>query len=305
VVYFSEAEAIEGANATSSGSNMVARSSNQQCGYADEDLTITQLPAGVYKATIIYYSNSSAGTTLYFDFGGTEYTATYGAASNWLTATKDFTLTSSSDIKWLKSGDNKNGLDFIYIQKTGDYGTTTLNTYGYATFSYASAVEISGATAYVASVNETAKTITLSAVTDNIVPANTGVVLKGDANATVSYTTTTTETTYSENALKAAVSAIDRPEGNIYVLSGNTFNPLDESVTTLTANRAYLVMSDTFDPATEAKYRIVTDETATAITAIEAEKMVNDGIIYNLNGQRVVKPLKGIYIQNGKKILVK
>ena len=30
-----------------------------------------------------------------------------------------------------------------------------------------------------------------------------------------------------------------------------------------------------------------------------------DGIIYNLSGQRVEKMQKGIYIQNGRKVLVK
>jgi hypothetical protein len=40
------------------------------------------------------------------------------------------------------------------------------------------------------------------------------------------------------------------------------------------------------------------------IEAFEAgNKTMGDGMIYNLNGQRVMKPSKGIYIVNGKKVL--
>ncbi len=42
------------------------------------------------------------------------------------------------------------------------------------------------------------------------------------------------------------------------------------------------------------------------IEAIKDEKYnMNDSPIYNLSGQRVEKPTKGVFIQNGKKVLVK
>ncbi|MBQ2181467.1 MAG: hypothetical protein II400_04395, partial [Bacteroidaceae bacterium] len=48
-------------------------------------------------------------------------------------------------------------------------------------------------------------------------------------------------------------------------------------------------------------------EAVDAIEEIEAfeagNKTMGDGKIYNLNGQRVMKPSKGIYIVNGKKVL--
>ena len=46
------------------------------------------------------------------------------------------------------------------------------------------------------------------------------------------------------------------------------------------------------------------DKLATGITSVAAET-VNNGKIYNLNGQRVVKAQKGLYIINGKKQVVK
>jgi hypothetical protein len=44
--------------------------------------------------------------------------------------------------------------------------------------------------------------------------------------------------------------------------------------------------------------------TTTAIDRIAAEKMVN-GEVYNLQGQRVAQPTKGLYIVNGKKVVMK
>ena len=46
------------------------------------------------------------------------------------------------------------------------------------------------------------------------------------------------------------------------------------------------------------------DGETTAISNIDAD-VPNDAIYYNLNGQRVVNPAKGVYILNGKKVMVK
>ena len=39
------------------------------------------------------------------------------------------------------------------------------------------------------------------------------------------------------------------------------------------------------------------------VTAVEAQKM--EGTVYNLAGQRVAQPTKGLYIVNGKKVMMK
>ena len=45
----------------------------------------------------------------------------------------------------------------------------------------------------------------------------------------------------------------------------------------------------------------VTDETP--VTDIEADK--TDGQVYDLSGREVTKPMKGIYIKDGKKVMIK
>ena len=46
------------------------------------------------------------------------------------------------------------------------------------------------------------------------------------------------------------------------------------------------------------------DGDATGIESVETQKGIETGVIYNLAGQRVVNPTNGIYIVNGKKVLI-
>ena len=68
---------------------------------------------------------------------------------------------------------------------------------------------------------------------------------------------------------------------------------------------AYLQFT-TAEAAAEARVYIEDENgNITAINGVEANGTVNGEAIYNLSGQRVNKAQKGIYIQNGKKVLVK
>ena len=49
----------------------------------------------------------------------------------------------------------------------------------------------------------------------------------------------------------------------------------------------------------------IVDSEPTGINTVSNKELKQDGIYYNLAGQRVSKPTHGIYITNGKKILVK
>ena len=47
----------------------------------------------------------------------------------------------------------------------------------------------------------------------------------------------------------------------------------------------------------------IVEDDASGIDEITTNQRTDDGAIYNLNGQRVENPTKGVYIRNGKKIL--
>lgn len=72
-------------------------------------------------------------------------------------------------------------------------------------------------------------------------------------------------------------------------------------------NRAYLHILTTNAPAAAgARMTIVFDEESTGIQKIESEAANKEnGAYYNLSGQRVAQPTKGLYIVNGKKVVIK
>lgn len=74
---------------------------------------------------------------------------------------------------------------------------------------------------------------------------------------------------------------------------------------TLAAHRAYLETETDIKPVTEARVVLRFEDDPTAIGEVKSatQPLKADNVYYNLNGQRVEKPTKGIYILNGKKVL--
>lgn len=88
--------------------------------------------------------------------------------------------------------------------------------------------------------------------------------------------------------------------GNFFINSGKLYK--SEGKTNIKPFRAYL------KPKAEAAARVelYIDGIATGIEAINADMTKSsDAAIYNLNGQRVQKAQRGLYIMDGKKVLVK
>ena len=68
---------------------------------------------------------------------------------------------------------------------------------------------------------------------------------------------------------------------------------------TVGAGKAYLQLpGDSFAP------QLFFNDDATAINAVKSN-VVENGTYYNLAGQRVAQPTKGLYIVNGKKVVIK
>ena len=89
----------------------------------------------------------------------------------------------------------------------------------------------------------------------------------------------------------------------------------DPSSVAIPANKAYLkVLKSSIDGSASRALTIVFGDEATGINAIKSEEM-KDNAVYNLSGQRVSQPTRGLYIvrsakgrlqgKNGKKVIVK
>ncbi len=123
VVYFSEAEDIEGLT-LSNNANTFIRSSNGASAYAaDGDVVFTTLPNGKYKiATVICDASKNAGSVWNFKAGEQNVFEFTASSVNWAEGTsEEFELNAAStDIALVKNGGNNQGVDLIYIIKTGD-----------------------------------------------------------------------------------------------------------------------------------------------------------------------------------------
>ena len=83
------------------------------------------------------------------------------------------------------------------------------------------------------------------------------------------------------------------------------FYKLNNTVTTIPGNKAFLVLTNA---EAQAKGFVLEfeDGGTTGIETIENSKnSIDDGVYYDLQGRRVENPTRGIYIVNGKKVVIK
>lgn len=179
---------------------------------------------------------------------------------------------------------------------------------GYATFSSDKAVDFSGAsgvTVYAAKVNGTKTAVDLIEVKSKQVPANTAVVLKGAAG-TYSASAIASAATISGNELQIAAATMDGAAGNIYVLYEKDgvvgFYKLSDTGSLL-AGKGYLVVDGVGEGRT--MFEIDIDGISTGISKMEDVRSKKDDVYYDLQGRRVLNPTKGLYIVNGKKVIMK
>lgn len=181
---------------------------------------------------------------------------------------------------------------------------TTVTTLGYASFSWPKALDFtnSGLTAFIA---KDCNGSSLKLVPVTKVPANTGLILKGAAGSENTYQLeTTTEDTdeVSGNLLSAtAAEAYTVASSDIYVLSNLDdgqpgFYKAGDGIH-VAQYKSYLQYS-----ASGARLGFSFDEQTSGLTTISLEE---NGLLYNLQGRRVNKPTKGVYVRDGKKIVIK
>ena len=161
-----------------------------------------------------------------------------------------------------------------------------------------------GVTAYIAKAADTTNgEVTLSTIAT--APANTPVLLKGTKGGTAEIATTTTSyNPPATNYLKAAdgETAIGSTDAK-YVLAYNSGWEFRHYNGTLSAGKVYLDLSTMGARAT--KFNFVFDDETTGIEDAVKSEETKDKSFYNLSGQRVKKATKGLYIKNGKKVVIK
>lgn len=185
----------------------------------------------------------------------------------------------------------------------------TLNSAGdgyYATLYLPVDATITNADAFTIKVNEAKNAANTTQLEDGKVPANTAVLLKGTsgtATATVNTNDTFDSTT---SDLSGTLVAVNANGSTDYFLgkNGNQVGFYHWSGSVLKGFRAYLP-ADKVSGTSAKGFTLVFDE-ATGINTIENGKWtIENENVYNLQGQKVNRAQKGVYIVNGKKVVMK
>lgn len=175
----------------------------------------------------------------------------------------------------------------------------TTNASGYCTYVNYNPVNITTATAYYATDNDNGSA-TAHAITNPT--GSTPMIIKGDASTMFYFQIYESGTSYSPNAFKAG------PYANIpatvdgkynYILNGDALKA-PNGTQNVGTGKAYLQLS----AAASARPLIFEDEDVTAINAVTTVNSENK-TYFNIAGQRVAQPTKGLYIVNGKKVIMK
>lgn len=186
--------------------------------------------------------------------------------------------------------------------------TVSVSEAGYATYATTNNIVVpegNDVKVMTVTVNEGNSTITRHEIPANtVIPANTGILVKaaqGDYNFAV---TSKDGDELPTNNLVAATKAVtsDDPKYKYFALTKLSdgkvgFAVVKEGVN-IPAGKAYLMV----EKGSAAKF-FGLDGEATGINSVKTAKA--DGAYYTLEGVKTTKPVKGLYIHNGKKIIVK
>lgn len=234
---------------------------------------------------------------------------------------------------------------FVPTGETTSTRSITLPEQGVMTFSDVHAWTVpAGLKAYIASSQKAQEdgTITLSLTEVKTIPACTGVILEGMGGKSYDLTSTDCGTAMREDGTKSLVDmnyglrpvisdytlektvldyagdSTDKKSFHNYILASkdgkSVFAPTDAG--TLSAGKAYYRIRRDQDKLAQAIkenpaaaktifFSLGGNGETTGINGIEQEKKMNDGIMFNMAGQKVQKSYKGMVILNGKKFINK
>ena len=204
-----------------------------------------------------------------------------------------------------KFSGNMRQLDYFLIKKNPKVSATIGST-GWATLytPYALNFDGTGLTAYTATC--TSSIVTLTPVTN--VPANTGVVLKGaakDYDIPV-INSSSTDKGHMVGSTTAATAYNTYDGYDLYMLVKNASNEAQfKKVTSgsIAAGKAFLKINSGASSLAPVMDVVFADGT-TGIDSVQDSGLKVNGY-YDLQGRKVANPTKGLYIVNGKKVIIK
>ena len=276
-------------------------------------VVVTSSVGRVKKISIAWNSGTTTGRTLNIYGTNTPYTTvavganevSLGSFSSDDQSITELTIDADKNYGYIRiaAAGGALYLDKIQIEWNEDVVPMSVSDATWASFSSDKALDFTGTavTAYIAKEKD-ASNVTLSGIAK--VPASTGIVvnapagtyaipvLSGDADATTG------------NLLQPWLTAGKPTAGTYYTLAVNDKNPIfkKSSGGTLAAGKAYLYLSGTLAPVLNVSFE---NGDVTGIADVRSKMEDLRGEVYDLQGRKVAQPTKGLYIVNGRKVVIK
>lgn len=305
IAFWSEAEDIAGLTSSAAGAAPV-RCSDGKGAFAESDAVIAKLSAGIYRMHVGVFGNT--GTNFVFKNGDNVVfeAATTGTGSE--VSSSLFELTDDSDIVLSAIGNGGSSpklLDYVIIEKfVGD--DVAVSAVKFATYvPTCNVVAPADVKVYTAKVNEAKSAVVLTEVPANsVIAKGTPVLVGAEAGSYTFEASADKAETLENNDLKAATADTKGDGSTIYALVEQdgkaVFAPLKEGVA-VSVGHAYLVLPEA---SATRFYSIQFGGETTGINEVNAAAKA-DGAYYTLQGVKTSKAAKGIYIHNGKKVVIK
>ena len=276
------------------------------------------LSGGIYSVTLNAGANSAGNTDLYIvDSEETKITTYFPdwSASTYASAKTitNIEIPKGAKLKIKNPSDGSSALiyDYVYLEKTAEI-ISSVDALGY-TFSSPVPLDFSGTSvrAYIATYDSENDVMRLTNKTK--IPANTGVLIFSNSALTNQSIPVTSESTddVTSNKLMAVSSAmtLNAAEGDnenyVLAIEGGkaVFQLVKTNSASMSAGQAYLQIPKRTSDARS--LRIVFDDETTGVADVRGKMEDVRGDFFNLQGQRVDTPKKGLYIVNGKKVVIK
>lgn len=164
-----------------------------------------------------------------------------------------------------------------------------------------------GLTAYTAKYNKDNDAVALTPVKK--VAAHTGLILKGEAGKTYTLPILASDEAgleaVTDNQLVDCVDAVwsSSHDKDYFLYNGKFVN--SKNAGWALPGKSFLYIEGGRANQSESPLRVYVDNTATAINGITNNSVVKDEAYYNLQGVKVQRPQHGVFIHNGKKVVLK
>lgn len=278
----------------------------------DKNMNLFTVPeTGVYRLSYAVCSNNVGQNRQFFVYADDDEIVNKGVQWSVNDVIKKGTMTEAAmtfnegTVIKAKGSDTNIILDYILLEKVTSEDVA-VSAVKFATYvPVINVVAPAGVKVYTAKVNEDKSAVVLTEVSAGSVIAKGTPVLVGAEAGSYTFEASAGEaTTVADNDLKAAAADTKGDGSTIYALVEQdgkaVFAPLKEGVA-VSLGHAYLKLS----AASAARfYSIQFGGETTGINEVNAAAKA-DGAYYTLQGVKTSKAAKGIYIHNGKKVVIK